>query len=191
MRAPLNQPLAALGIAALLMVAAGCSKSPAAATDTGSRDVEVGDGADGGAATDGGDGDGDGDGAPDYTAFDGFQTQDVSGPGSDTPDLCQIVWLTTGRPASSTCDGCVWSFLVSAEADPALSEPGACGEPGNFTVTWATDGETLFYEYGAGFSPFAPVEAWTPGGADYNFRAETVTDDGGYTTTLQVHARVR
>jgi len=179
MRAPL----------ALLAVSLACGNAPAPATDTGSRDVDVGDGEDGGAAADGADGAGDD--PPDYGAFDGYQTQDVAGPGSDTPDLCQVVWLTTGRPASSTCDTCVWSFLVSGTYDPQLSEPGACGEPAPFTVTWATDGETLFYEYGGGFSPLSPVESWTPDGADYNFEAATVSEDAGYTTTLRVGARVR
>jgi hypothetical protein len=177
---------------ALLVMAQACDPAPKAALDSGGRDVEVGDGADGDPSDDGADGaDGADDTSPEYTAFDGFLTQDVAGPGSDTPDLCQLVWLTTGRPASSTCDGCVWSFLVSGTYDPALSEPGACGEPSPFTITWATDGETLFYEYGGGFSPFSPVDTWTPGGTDYNFAASTARTDGDYTTTLLAGARVR
>lgn len=173
--------------ALLLLALTACDRPSPVPEDTGSGSVTV-DGADGTSATDGADGTA---GEPDYTVYEGFFAQDVYGPGSDRPDLCQLVWLTVGRPASSTCEGCTWSFFITGTFDPALSDVGACGAQSNFSATWASDGASLFYEYGGGFVELAPVTGWSPDGDGYNFEALRSTEDDGYTTVLSASARVR
>ena len=175
--------------ALVLLALLGCSDK---AADSGLPQGDSGqeDGAD--RADGGSDGSDGADGTdPAYERFEGYHTLDVYGPLSDRPDLCQLTWLLSGVPATSTCATCSWSFFVSASYDEALSAEGACGEPSDFTVTYATDGETLFYEYGGSFVPLGSVTAWDPEAPEANFFATGTVENLGYTYVSEWMAEVR
>ena len=126
--------------------------------------------------------DADSDADADYTVYEGYNSLDVySLPDSPSePDLCQVVWFTTGTPSAVDCPGCDFAFDISASYDPSLGFAGDCfAEDYTYTGGYHPDpygyGVGYLMTYNSGYGWAALAEAlFYPGAADYNFTASAV-----------------
>jgi hypothetical protein len=148
--------------------------------DTGSDDY--GTGAEADADTDA-DSDADTDADSDvdavYTVYEGYNSLDLfSLPDSPSePDICQVVWFTTGTPSARDCPGCFFAFDISATYDPSVGFAGPCFAD-DYTYTGGYHPDP--YNNGVGYQMYFDaygrwiaqgVAAFNPGAADYNFTA--------------------